>query len=216
MLIKRKRGYEMKKVQLFITTAILSTVMGMTALAGEWKQDTIGWWYQNDGGGYPVNCWQNINGKEYYFNESGYLLTSTTTPDGKQVDSNGALVRPIFDVELSGSHLTYLKHEVTIDYDDKPCFVLYYDYMNKASEPWSAFSNARLTAFQNGIECSSTVLLDDNTETENYNKDVMTGRTLSVAEVFELYDKSPVTLIIKDGFIWQEKSQPTTVTINLE
>ena len=206
----------MKIIRILFTTVILSVTMGITAFAGEWKQDSIGWWFQNDEGSYPVNCWQNINGKEYYFNESGYLLTSTTTPDGKRVDSNGALVKPIFDVESNSFHLTYLKHEVTTDYDDKPCFVLYFDYTNKASEPCPAYSNATLTAYQNGIECSETILLDDNTETENYNKYVMTGRTLSVGKVFKLYDKSPVTLIVKDGFLWQEKSQPTTVTINLE
>ena len=209
----------MEKVQLFITTAILSTVMGMTALAGEWKQDTIGRWYQNDGGSYPVNCWQEINGKQYYFNESGYLLINTTTPDGKQVDSSRALVNPVFDIELNGSHLTYLKHEVTTDYDDKPCLVLYYNYTNKDSQPRSAFFGGMIKAYQNGIECGITILYDDNTETENYSKDIMTGQTLPVAEVFELYDKSPVTLIIKDGIVGvgqNKKSISTTVVINLE
>ncbi len=88
----------MKKVQLFITTAILSTVMGMTALAGEWKQNTIGWWYQNDGGSYPTNQWKWLDGNNdgisecYYFDSNGYMLFNTTTPDGYTVNSNGSWV----------------------------------------------------------------------------------------------------------------------------
>lgn len=47
---KEKRIHKMKKVSILITTVILSVNMGITALAGQWKQDTIGWWYQNEGG----------------------------------------------------------------------------------------------------------------------------------------------------------------------
>ncbi|WP_024346046.1 hypothetical protein [Lacrimispora indolis] len=98
----------MEKVQLFITTAILSTVMGMTAFAGEWKQDTIGWWYQNDGGSYPTNQWQWLDGNNdgisecYYFDSNGYMLFNTTTPDGYEVNSNGNwVVNSIVQVQHS-------------------------------------------------------------------------------------------------------------------
>ena len=88
----------MKKFRQVIVTAVLSIIMCFSAFAGQWNQDEKGWWYQNDDGTYPVNCWQWIDGKEdgnwkcYYFNESGYCLTNTTTPDGKTVDATGALV----------------------------------------------------------------------------------------------------------------------------
>ena len=45
----------MKKMKVFITSVLLSSALSITALAGEWKQDDIGWWYQNDDGSYPVN-----------------------------------------------------------------------------------------------------------------------------------------------------------------
>jgi len=69
-----------------------------TTFAGEWKQDTTGWWYQNDDGSYPVNTWQWIDGdgdgtsENYYFDGNGYCLMNTVTPDGMTVNGTGAWV----------------------------------------------------------------------------------------------------------------------------
>lgn len=65
----------MKKMKLFITSALLSTALSMTVLAGEWKQDDTGWWYQNDDGNYPAEILKQIDGLWYYFNNSGYMQT---------------------------------------------------------------------------------------------------------------------------------------------
>lgn len=40
---------------------------------GTWKQDEIGWWYQNPDGTYPKSQWQNINGSWYWFGPAGYM-----------------------------------------------------------------------------------------------------------------------------------------------
>lgn len=44
---------------------------------GEWIQDETGWWYRNANGTYPANCWfqDPANGKWYFFNEAGYMMT---------------------------------------------------------------------------------------------------------------------------------------------
>lgn len=41
-----------------------------------WNQTQYGWWYQNEDGTYPVNCWQQIDSKRYWFNEDGYAYQS--------------------------------------------------------------------------------------------------------------------------------------------
>jgi glucan-binding YG repeat protein len=88
----------MGKLKLFIATAVMSLALSFTSFAGQWQSDQNGWWYQNDDGTYPVNSWQWIDGNAdgtseyYYFNENGYCLVDTITPDGKTVNSNGALV----------------------------------------------------------------------------------------------------------------------------
>lgn len=82
----------MKRVSLSFITLAIMIVVSITSFAGTWKQDSIGWWYENDDGSYTKNAWQVIEGKEYYFNENGYLLVNTITPDNFQVDTNGVKV----------------------------------------------------------------------------------------------------------------------------
>ena len=88
----------MKKLIGFAAVAAFSSVMAFSAMAGVWKQDNVGWWYDNGNGTYPSNSWQWIDGDNngtaecYYFDRTGYMLANTTTPDGYQVNSLGAWV----------------------------------------------------------------------------------------------------------------------------
>lgn len=68
----------------------------LPVLTAGWKLDGAGWWYDNGDGTWPANGWKWIDGNAdgvsecYYFNANGYIITSGTTPDGYQVDQNGA------------------------------------------------------------------------------------------------------------------------------
>lgn len=83
-------------IKVLTTTALLSMLASSTVFAGEWKSDNNGWWYQNDDGSYPTNTWQWIDGngdgisESYYFNENGYMLANTVTPDNYTVNADGA------------------------------------------------------------------------------------------------------------------------------
>lgn len=48
-----------KSIITLITVALMMVTMGITSWAGEWIQDTAGWWYQEDNGSY-----RQINGKK--------------------------------------------------------------------------------------------------------------------------------------------------------
>ena len=78
-----------KAIAIALATATMAS-QAMPAMAAEWKQDNTGWWYQEDNGSYPTNSWKWINGRCYYFDSNGYMLASTTTPDGYTVDATGA------------------------------------------------------------------------------------------------------------------------------
>lgn len=85
-----------KKVRIGILAGVLTLGMGFTAFAGQWQLDNVGWWYDNGDGTWPANQWQWLDGNGdgvaecYYFNQNGYCLLNTTTPDGYTVDGNGA------------------------------------------------------------------------------------------------------------------------------
>ena len=84
-----------KTIKRFLATVLAATMVvgsAMTSRAAQWQQNTTGWWYQEDNGSYPVNTWKWIDGKCYYFDGSGYMLSNTTTPDGYTVDTSGAWV----------------------------------------------------------------------------------------------------------------------------
>lgn len=82
----------MKKLVTLVMVACLSIVSCITVFAGQWQSDAHGWWYVNDDGQYTSNAWQEIEGKQYYFDENGYMMIETMTPDGYLVGSDGAWI----------------------------------------------------------------------------------------------------------------------------
>ena len=83
-----------------VITAVLlaGTASDMEAYAGTWQLDSAGWRWQEDDGSYPVNEWKWIDGNGdgtaecYCFDSRGYLYCDTITPDGYQVNKDGAWV----------------------------------------------------------------------------------------------------------------------------
>ena len=84
-------------------TVVMSMVMTTSVFAGTWKngegENQNKWWYDNGNGAYTSNGWQWIDSNNdgvaecYYFDENGWLLSNTTTPDGYQVNNDGAWVQ---------------------------------------------------------------------------------------------------------------------------
>lgn len=85
-----------------ITVLIAIFSIPITVSAGVWKNedqlDQGDWWYDNEDGTYAKAGWYWIDGNNdkveecYYFDEKGWLLTDTITPDGYQVNSSGQWV----------------------------------------------------------------------------------------------------------------------------
>ena len=87
-----------KKFSLLGVTLGLCILSSIPAFASGWQKDIVGWWYgTNDTNTtWHANCWQWIDGNNdgiaecYYFDQNGYMLASTTTPDGFTVNADGA------------------------------------------------------------------------------------------------------------------------------
>lgn len=83
-----------------LTTGLLSLSAAFPAMAGSWKNgagdNAARWWYDNGDNTWAANGWRWIDGNQdgvsecYYFDAEGWLLTATTTPDGYNVNADGA------------------------------------------------------------------------------------------------------------------------------
>ena len=75
-----------KASAIFAVTAVMTTGMAMTAMAGQWVQDQKGWRYQKHDGSYLTDCSQWLDGNQdgiaecYYFDASGYMYSDTSVP----------------------------------------------------------------------------------------------------------------------------------------
>lgn len=78
-----------KKIFLPFLISAFVICVGAPAFAGEWKQTENRWWYDNGDGTWPADTWQWIDGKCYYFDSQGYMLSNTVTPDGNMVNELG-------------------------------------------------------------------------------------------------------------------------------
>ena len=84
------------KKKLFLTTILFVCALHITAFA-YWIPKDGGWKWECGSPGLS-NEWQWIDGnydgvyERYYFDENGYCLLDTTTPDGCQVNASGAWI----------------------------------------------------------------------------------------------------------------------------
>lgn len=102
--MKKIRGY----IRGAVWAVILSAGLSLTAFGGEWKEKEEGWSYLKDDGNWLVSDWlTEADGKSYYFNEYGYMLTNTTTPDGQRVGLDGAKIDPIASLPSSKGDVYY-------------------------------------------------------------------------------------------------------------
>lgn len=69
------------------TTAaiIIGTALSVSlpVYGAQWKQDSTGWWYEQDNGSYPAGGWELISGNWYYFNGSGYMQAGWIESNGE-------------------------------------------------------------------------------------------------------------------------------------
>lgn len=91
---------EKKKIGILIFTVFFSLLLQTGVYAGSWHKDAKGWWYQygwsffpqegeEDSPLYYTKGWKWIGGKCYYFDQEGYCLLDTISPDGYKVNASG-------------------------------------------------------------------------------------------------------------------------------
>ncbi|WP_101877829.1 transglutaminase-like domain-containing protein [Lachnoclostridium edouardi] len=79
----------MRKEKIFALTfaAAISLSLTMPVLAGEWEkeeQGSVTWRYKGDDGSYLKNEWLETDGKWYYLDENGIMVTGSYIVNGKE------------------------------------------------------------------------------------------------------------------------------------
>lgn len=97
MRMKRKNWMFM-----FLASVLMNLCFGMTAWAAGWRMgaepNDNRWWYDYEDGTYAKSGWQWLDGNQdgtaecYYFDSEGWMAADTVTPDGYQVNRDGAWV----------------------------------------------------------------------------------------------------------------------------
>ena len=137
----------MKHFKIIISTIFISLMATITAFTGQWhKAEYDYWWYQRDNGTYPVNQWEQIDGKWYFFDENGWMMENEwvqnkyyvgddgvmminrQTTDGFLVDSNGIYIPKSGDC-INGTY-RFVK--------DEPIAIVDGSYV--ATEPYNGYT----------------------------------------------------------------------------
>lgn len=121
----------MIKRKILTTVAAVSVAAMMTVgvFAVGWQHNVTGWWYGTNETNttWHANCWQWIDGNNdgiaecYYFDQNGYMLASTTTPDGFTVNADGAwTVDGVVQTKIVGAQNTVSASDTysTSEYDN--------------------------------------------------------------------------------------------------
>ena len=91
----RKGGTGYEDCEISGSVGGADTCAELYGICGNLETRPDSWWYDYGNGQYPSNTWLWLDGNKdgisecYYFDQNGWLLTDTTTPDGYQVNADG-------------------------------------------------------------------------------------------------------------------------------
>lgn len=163
-----------KKLFAIGLTAAMTAAMGMTSFAAQWMQNDTGWWWLYDDGTNPVNEWLWLDGNQdgvyecYYFGSDGYMYANRTTPDGYQVNSDGAWV------ENGGVQLKFAADMEQDDEDDSSSYSNF-DIENLVGT-YEAEDGSYYELYEGANDCIAAFYYDDDGDLTVYNFEKVNDR----------------------------------------
>lgn len=114
--------------------------------------------------------------------------TQNTIQNNDEVENDN-----IIDVDINDCHVKYINSEISTNYVDEKCIVVYFEFTNNSNENKSFDYNIESKLFQNGVELKPSNF-HVNEETKDSSMDVQPGTTVTVASAFIPRDNSTVIL----------------------
>lgn len=69
-------------ITLMMAFVISASMISVSAAEPHWEHNSNGWWYDNGDGTWPAKTFKDIDGKTYYFNSQGYMVTGWQSLSG--------------------------------------------------------------------------------------------------------------------------------------
>ncbi|MBQ7558022.1 MAG: hypothetical protein IJT00_08155 [Lachnospiraceae bacterium] len=120
---------------------VLALPCAGTVYGAEWRSDSRGSWWVRDDGTYPQAGWEEIDGKWYYFDEEGYLVTNRFVDIGYYVGADGAWM-PEQDAVV-------YNHNVSAVYET-PCLEMHFHTAKRYGDFWQVRGTLYAWYDQNG------------------------------------------------------------------
>lgn len=134
----------MMKKKVLVSLAVgLSLLSATPVFAGQWKQNSTGYWYQNDDGSNPAGSWKSIDGKWYYFKSDGYMNTGWIKVNGQwyYCESSGEMRT----ADLPTNVMTFRFNA------DGSCANFYENTTPSTQAGWSNYGTTSLSTWANAI-----------------------------------------------------------------
>lgn len=138
--------------------------------------------------------------------------TQTETQD-EETQTSQETDDGIINFDGDGYNVTYVKHELSEDYEGNPCLLFYYTFTNTGEENASAAVHSYIKVFQNGVQCEPAIMMDSPDESSNYMKDVQPGYSIEVCQAFKLSDSTTVTVEASDLISFDNKKDVQTLVL---
>lgn len=142
----------MKKTKLLVLSALFSLFLCFTSFAGEWRENSTGWWYQNDDETNFAATWAQINNNWYYFKSDGYMNTGWIKVSNQW-----------YYCETSGEMRTSTLQTDVFAFQfnaDGSCLNFYENTIPSAQAGWASYGTTSLDTFTNAILSGNVIYYD--------------------------------------------------------
>lgn len=109
--------------------------------------------------------------------------------------------------------LSYTDYALSTDYKGKECLVVYFEFTNIGETSTNAGYEVNIAASQGDTSCEPTSLESFDEAVDSIYLDVDPYSSVKIGKVFELTDKSDVTLEVSDLLGLSDKTASQTITI---
>lgn len=115
------------------------------------------------------------------------------------------------DLKTDDFELNYIKHEISKDYEGKPCLLYYYSFKNLKDEATQPMVASTIKCFQGGVECDIATPKGNLKEIGNDLKEIKTGAKINCVAAFLIKKGEEATIEAEPLFSFDETEKQSQI-----